>query len=185
MHKWLALALFLVASPAFAQTTRPGETPSALDFEVTTLDGQPKHLGDYAGKVVLVVNTASKCGHTPQYAGLEAMYRKYEDQGLVVLGFPANNFNAQEPGSNLEIAEFCEQNYGVTFPMFSKVSVKGEDQCPLYAYLTSHADPSGEVAWNFEKFLIGRDGEIVGRFKPGVKPDAPEVTAAVESALAE
>ena len=128
-----------------------------------------------------MVNVASRCGFTPQYTGLEATYRKYKDRGLVVLGFPANNFREQEPGTNAEIQEFCKRTYDVTFPMFSKISVKGDDQAPLYQYLTGEI--GGEIEWNFTKFVIGRDGRIVARFPSKVTPDSPEVTAAIEKAL--
>ena len=159
----------------------------ALSFKMDSLDGQPVDLSKYKGKVVLIVNVASKCGFTPQYKGLEGLYEKYNKDGFVILGFPANNFLSQEPGSNAEIAEFCQKNYGVKFDMFSKISVKGTDQCPLYKFLTS-ADTNpqfpGPIGWNFEKFLIGRNGEIVNRFKTRVKPEAPEVTSAIEAELA-
>jgi len=132
------------------------------------------------------VNVASKCGYTPQYAGLESLYRKYKDQGLVVIGFPANNFGAQEPGTNAEIKQFCSTKYNVSFPMYSKVSVKGSDTTPLYQFLTDKsANPGsgGEIQWNFTKFLVDRDGKVVGRFEPAVTPDSPELTGAIEKAL--
>jgi len=136
--------------------------------------------------VLLIVNVASKCGYTPQYAGLEAVYEKYKDKGLVVLGFPANNFKAQEPGSDEEIKTFCTRKYSVTFPMYSKISVAGEDKAPLYQYLTDKAaNPStgGEIKWNFTKFLVGKDGKVVQRFEPAVTPESPDVVAAIEEAL--
>lgn len=157
-----------------------------LDFSVETIDGQKSDLSQYKGKVVLVVNVASKCGLTPQYEQLEALNRKYGEKGLVILGFPANNFGGQEPGTNESIKKFCTSKYGVTFPMFAKVSVKGEDCCPLYKYLTSSAENAeygGEIKWNFTKFLIGRDGKVAGRFEPRTRPDAEEVIRAIESAL--
>ena len=159
----------------------------ALDFTMNRLDGAPVALKQYQGKVVLVVNVASECGLTPQYTGLQALHEKYQGRGLAVLGIPANEFGAQEPGTNAEIASFCKQNYGVTFDMFSKVVVKGEGQCPLYKFLTSKAtNPkfAGPIGWNFEKFLIGRDGQVVARFKPSVAPDEPELVAAIEAELA-
>jgi glutathione peroxidase len=160
---------------------------SALsDISVTTLDGQMQKMGSFLGKATLVVNVASKCGFTPQYKGLEAVYEKYKDQGLVVIGFPANNFLSQEPGTNEEIKTFCSRTYNVTFPMYSKISVKGDDKAPLYQYLTdSNANPKtgGEIKWNFTKFLVGRDGKIIARFGPKVTPDSPEVTSAIENAL--
>jgi glutathione peroxidase len=172
---------------------------------LTRLDGQPDSLAAYAGKVLLVVNVASKCGLTPQYEGLEALYKQYTDQGLVVLGFPANDFGAQEPGTHEEIAEFCKLNYGVSFPLFAKADVTGAAKQPLYAALTAaKPDKVGpaaefrerlkgygmtptedpEVLWNFEKFLIGRDGSVIGRFAPGVTPDDAALVAAIEAALA-
>ena len=158
----------------------------ALNFQMKSLNGKPVDLSKYQGKVVMIVNVASQCGLTPQYKQLEALHEKYADQGLAVLGFPANEFGAQEPGTDTEISEFCTKNYGVKFDMFSKVVVKGEGQCPLYKFLTSsETDPKfpGDIKWNFEKFLIDRNGNIVNRFAPTVKPDAPEVTNAIEAAL--
>ena len=172
---------------AAADEAEQAPTPAALDFEVTSLEGEEVHLGRYHGKVVLVVNTASKCGLTPQYAPLQGLHEKYAEQGLAVLGFPANNFGQQEPGTDEQIEEFCEKNFGVEFDMFSKVSVKGEDICPLYAYLTGEeTNPGfdGPVRWNFEKFLISREGKVVARFAPRTQPNADEVIAAIEAELA-
>src|SRR5882724_7197281 len=149
---------------------------SVHEFTLNSLTGKPVSLADYKGKVLLVVNVASKCGFTPQYEGLEALYKKYKDQGLVVLGFPANNFMGQEPGTNEEIGTFCKSKYGVTFPMFSKISVKGDDKAPLYQFLTS---TGGEIPWNFTKFLVGKDGKPIERFSPKVTPDAAELTSAI------
>lgn len=155
-----------------------------LDQTMKRLDGTEQSLRDYAGQVLLIVNVASKCGYTPQYAKLEALYRQYRDRGFSVLGFPANNFGAQEPGSDAEIAEFCSVNYGVTFPMFSKISVKGDDIHPLYAAITSLPEPiGGEVRWNFQKYLVDRNGKVVAKFDPRTEPDAPEVIQAIESVL--
>ena len=153
------------------------------DFTMDSIDGRPVPLAEYKGKVALVVNVASRCGFTPQYTALEAAYRQYKDRGLVVLGFPANNFMNQEPGTDAEIQEFCKRKYDVTFPVFSKISVLGDDKAPLYKYLTSVV--GGEIEWNFTKFVIGRDGSIVARFPSKVRPDSPEVTAAIEKALAQ
>jgi len=150
---------------------------------MTTIDGKPAPLSQFKGKVVLVVNVASRCGLTPQYAGLEKLYRKYKDRGFVVVGVPANNFGGQEPGTNEEIAEFCKRTYDVTFPMMAKVSVKGDDMHPLYKFLT--AAKGGDIRWNFTKFLVGKDGRVLERFEPRVDPDAPEVVAAIERALAQ
>jgi glutathione peroxidase len=159
---------------------------SIYDFTLKNIDGKDTSLAEYHGKVLLVVNVASRCGYTPQYEGLEKIYLKYKDRGLVILGFPANNFMSQEPGTNEEIKTFCSLKYNVTFPMFAKISVKGDDMHPLYKYLTDkQTDPQfgGDVKWNFNKFLVGRDGRIIGRFEPAVKPESPEVTQAIEKAL--
>jgi glutathione peroxidase len=154
-------------------------------FTLNSIDGKPAPLADYKGKVVLLVNVASQCGYTPQYSALESIYEKYKDQGFVILGFPANNFGAQEPGTNEEIKTFCTRKYSVTFPMYSKISVKGDDQAPLYAYLTKQTGPgiSGEIKWNFTKFLVDRDGKVIQRFEPAVTPDSQEVTGAIEKQL--
>jgi glutathione peroxidase len=159
------------------------QAASLHDFTMNSIEGRPVPLAQYKGKVALVVNVASRCGFTPQYAELEAMYRRYKDRGLVVLGFPANNFMNQEPGTDAEIKEFCERKYDVTFPMFSKISVRGQDKAPLYQFLTSQM--GGEIEWNFTKFVVGKNGQVVARFPSRVKPDAPEVVAAIEKALAE
>ncbi len=159
---------------------------SVYDFTLDSIDGQPAPLAEYKGKVLLLVNVASKCGFTPQYTALEALYEKYKGQGLVVIGFPANNFMAQEPGTNEEIKTFCTRKYNVTFPMYTKISVKGNDKAPLYQFLTdSGANPTtgGEIKWNFTKFLVARDGKVISRFEPAVKPDSPEVVGAIEKAL--
>jgi glutathione peroxidase len=159
---------------------------SVYDYSMTSIEGKAIPLSTYKGKVLLIVNVASRCGFTPQYKDLEALYRKYQDQGFTILGFPANNFLGQEPGTDAEIKAFCTLNYGVTFPMFSKISVKGDDQHPLYRYLTSdEANPStsGGVKWNFQKYLVGRDGKVLAMFGSRVKPLSEEVTAAVEIAL--
>ena len=159
----------------------------ALNFTMDSLEGKPVKLSEYQGKVVLIVNVASKCGLTPQYEDLEATHKKYHEKGLTVLGFPANEFGKQEPGSNKEIAEFCQKNYGVEFPMFSKVVVKGEGQCDLYKFLTAkETNPkfAGDISWNFEKFLLNRKGEVVARFKPQVSPTDEKVIKAIEDELA-
>lgn len=154
------------------------------DISFKTMDGADASLKDYAGKVVLVVNVASKCGLTKQYAALEELYKKYVSQGFVVLGFPCNDFKEQEPGTNEEIKAFCTANYAVTFPLFDKLHVKGPEQAPLYAALTGpEAKFPGDVKWNFGKFLIGRDGEVLARFEPKITPDDPALVAAVETAL--
>jgi glutathione peroxidase len=154
------------------------------DISVKTIDGQEKSLGDYAGNVLLIVNVASYCGYTGQYSGLENLNKKYRDQGLRVLGFPCNDFGAQEPGSNEEIVQFCDRNYGVTFDLFDKVNARGGDKHPLYARLTSSVEPKGDVSWNFEKFLISKNGEIVARFKSGTTPESSELISIIEKELA-
>lgn len=175
----------------------PAETPSKesatvnkniYDFKMKDIDGKEIPLKHFKGKVVMVVNVASHCGYTPQYEQLEAIYKKYKHQGLVILGFPANNFHGQEPGTNEEIKTFCTSKFGVTFPMFAKISVKGEDIDPLYQYLTSKDDDpqfAGDITWNFNKFLIDKHGNIIDRFDSKIKPDDETVTSALESALKE
>ena len=156
------------------------------EFTLNSIDGQPTPLAQFKGKAVLLVNVASRCGFTPQYAGLEALYQNYKDKGLVVLGFPANNFLWQEPGTNEEIKAFCSTKYRVTFPMFAKVSVKGGNQAPLYQFLTGKkANPStgGAVGWNFTKFLADRNGKVIARFGSKVAPESPELVKAIEAAL--
>lgn len=158
------------------------------DIPVNMLSGQPSSLADanLAGKTLLVVNVASKCGLTPQYAGLEALHERFADQGFSVVGFPCNQFGGQEPGSAEEIAEFCSANYGVSFPMFEKIDVNGGGRHPIYTELTAATDASGEsgdVQWNFEKFLVGPDGAVLGRFRPLTTPDAPELVSAIEASL--
>ncbi|MEU5178521.1 glutathione peroxidase [Streptomyces longwoodensis] len=159
---------------------------SPLDVRIGALKGGDAELSQYDGKVVLVVNVASKCGLTPQYTALERIHEQYADRGFTVLGVPCNQFLGQEPGSAEEIAEFCSATYGVTFPLTEKVDVNGEDRHPLYARLVDVADAeghTGDIRWNFEKFLVGRDGRVVARFSPQTEPDAPEVLAAIEAQL--
>lgn len=177
------LTYFLIIMFAFGLAMVKSNT--FYEFEVKTIDGDMITLNEYKGKVVLVVNVASKCGFTPQYEGLQALYEKYKDDGLVILGFPANNFKGQEPGSDEEIKEFCTLEYGVEFPMFSKVSVVGEDQDELFTYLTSQPNPDfeGEIKWNFEKFLIDREGNLQRRFRSNVEPLNEDIVAAVEKEL--
>ena len=154
---------------------------SIYEFTMNDIDGKPMPLSSLKGKVVLFVNVASKCGYTPQYEGLEALYKKYKDKDFVIVGVPANNFGSQEPGSNEEIKEFCSRKYSVTFPMLAKVSVNGSDTTPLYQYFT--ASKGGDVKWNFTKFLVGKDGQVASRFEPAVAPQSPELAAAIENAL--
>jgi glutathione peroxidase len=178
--------LILILTLCVACASLSAEPKSIYDFTMRSIDGQQVSLKTYHGKVVLLVNVASRCGFTPQYAGLEALYEKYKDRGLVIVGVPANNFMFQEPGTDEEIKKFCSSKYNVTFPMMSKVSVKGDDKTPLYVFLTAKdTDPqfSGDIKWNFTKFLFDRNGKPVARFEPNVTPDSPQVTAAIESAL--
>lgn len=154
------------------------------DIAVKNIAGKSETFADYQGKVLLIVNVASYCGYTPQYKGLEQLNQDYREQGLRVLGFPCNDFGAQEPGTNEEIAKFCETSYGVSFDMMDKVHAKGSEQHPLYQILTKAVEPKGDVAWNFEKFLIGKQGEVVARFGSGVTPTSPELIQAIEAELA-
>ena len=158
---------------------------SIYSFTFKDIDGNETNFEKYEGNVLLIVNVASKCGYTPQYEGLQKIYEDYKDQGLVIVGFPANNFKGQEPGSNEDIKQFCTLEYGVEFPMASKVSVIGDDQDPIFSYLTNlpNQDFDGDIKWNFEKFLINKDGELVRRFRSSVKPESEELTSAIESLL--
>jgi glutathione peroxidase len=172
---------------SFAAVVASAQTKSIYSFTMRSIDGNEVNLSSFKGKVVMVVNVASRCGFTPQYSALETVYEKYKDRGLVIVGVPANNFAQQEPGSNEEIKKFCSTKYNVTFPMMAKVSVKGDDKTPLYQYFTDSAqDPKfgGDIKWNFTKFLVDRNGNIVARFEPATTPDSAEVTAAIESTLA-
>ena len=164
----------MLSSSAFAAS-------SIHEFTLPSIDGAPAPLAAYTGKVVLIVNVASQCGYTPQYAGLEKLYETYKDRGLVIAGFPANNFGAQEPGTNDEIKTFCSRNYHVTFPMYAKISVKGGDQAPLYRFLTGTG--GGDIKWNFTKFLVDGNGKVIGRFESSVTPDSPDLVNAIEKAL--
>ena len=177
---------FAAALCAFAlvQLLSAADAPSMLDIPLKDINGKATSLKAYKGKALLIVNVASQCALTPQYAGLEALHKKYEARGLAVLGFPCNDFGAQEPGTNAEIKQFCSSRYMVTFPLFDKVHAKGPEQHPLYTALTGKSSPfPGDVGWNFAKFLVGRDGKILKRFDPDVEPDAAEVTKAIEAAL--
>jgi len=183
MRSLLSLALLFGALTA---VTDAKDADHALDFKAKTIDGQPADLADYKGKVVLVVNTASKCGLTPQYAGLQQLYESHKDEGLVVLGFPCNQFGLQEPGTEAEIKQFCDSKYNVSFPMFSKIEVNGKGADPLYKYLTSkNVKPAGDgpISWNFEKFLIDREGNLVHRFSPRTKPSDDELVSAIKEEL--
>jgi glutathione peroxidase len=168
------------------QAAEPLTERSVLDFTMTSIDDEPVPLSKYRSKVLLIVNVASYCGNTKQYASLEKLYTTYHDSGLEILAFPANNFGSQEPGTNEEIKQFCSTKYGVSFPLFSKISVRGDDQHPLYRFLTSEStNPRfpGSVKWNFQKYLISRDGEIIGKFAPGKDPLSPDIVSAIDDAL--
>jgi glutathione peroxidase len=159
---------------------------SVHEFTLDAINGTPTPLASFKGKVMLIVNVASQCGYTPQYEGLQALYAKYKDQALVITGFPANNFGGQEPGTNAEIGAFCKSKFGVTFPMFSKISVEGSDKAPLYQFLTDkkvNPKTGGEIQWNFTKFLVDRDGKVIQRFEPDVEPLSSGLVSAVEAAL--
>ncbi len=180
-----ALVVGLVALPLTLSLA--GDKPATLDVKMKSLDGKDANLSQYRGKVVMIVNVASKCGLTPQYEQLETVYAKYAKDGLVILGVPCNQFGLQEPGTAEEIRQFCQSKYNVTFPMLAKVEVNGDGACDLYKHLTSlDVKPKGpgKISWNFEKFILGRNGEVVARFAPRTKPDAPEVIQAIEAELA-
>jgi glutathione peroxidase len=186
--KRIAPLFFILCSTfsAFADTPqnqKPATSPDYLQYPLETITGDTVKLADYRGKVVLIVNVASKCGNTPQYAGLEALYKKYKGRGFVILGFPANNFKSQEPGSNKEILEFCQSNYNVTFPLMAKISVKDSLQHPLYAYLTKQSPFPGEITWNFNKFLLDQKGTVVARYESKVQPDDARLVEKIEALL--
>ena len=179
MRRLFALFVF-----ALCAALLPAQQKSIYDFTLKSIDHQPVNLSSFTGKVVLIVNVASKCGYTPQYTALEALYEKYKDRGFVIVGVPANNFMQQEPGTDAEIKTFCTSKYEVSFPIFDKIHVKGTEQAPLYAALCGPGSKfPGDVKWNFGKFLIGRNGEVLARFEPGVKPDNPAIISAVVEAL--
>ena len=183
----IALLFAAVFSFQHLETTASARAKSVLDFKVRDIDGKNVKLKKFKGSVLLVVNVASQCGYTPQYEGMQATYSKYKDKGFEILAFPANNFGGQEPGTATEIKEFCESKYKVTFPLFAKISVKGDDQAPLYKFLTSketNPDFAGDITWNFNKFLVDRKGKVVARFTSKDKPDGEAVTAAIEKYLA-
>lgn len=177
----------VVKAPTDSAAQEKNNQPaSPLDFSVKTIDGKEQNLSEYKGKVVLIVNVASRCGYTPQYEALEALYKQYADRGLVILGFPANNFKSQEPGTNAQIKTFCTSKYGVTFPMMSKISVAGEDKAPLYKYLTEKqtaGEFAGEIGWNFNKFLVDRNGNLIARYNSKTTPNDHAVTEEIEKAL--
>ena len=185
-NKTTAVGLTAILLCFFNLLLMAGTAASIYDFKMLDIDGNKVPLEKFKGKVVLIVNVASKCGFTPQYKGLQEIYSKYLEKGFVILGFPANNFRQQEPGTNAEIKKFCTVNYGVQFPMFAKISVLGEDIHPLYRFLTGkETDPefAGDIRWNFDKFLIDKNGAIISRFHPKIKPQDPELIKAIETAL--
>jgi len=187
LHRLLGLALLVLSTGCVAQKTKEVPVNNLYDIEAKTIAGETIKLGNYKGKVLLIVNTASKCGFTGQYDGLQKLYETYSERGFVILGFPSNDFLRQEPGNNDEIASFCKINYGVTFPLFEKISVKGDNQHSLYAFLTSketNPEFGGKVSWNFNKFLISSEGKIINRFGSRTKPDDKDLIAAIEGALA-
>ena len=188
MSRLTTLALVAGVLPISIGTANAADkAPPALNFKMKSLDGKEVDLTKYQGKVVMVVNVASKCGLTPQYKQLQALYETHEKDGLVILGFPCNQFRHQEPGTAEEIQKFCTVNYGVSFPLFAKIEVNGDGACPLYKHLTAldvKPKGSGKISWNFEKFVIGRSGEVLARFAPQTKPDAPEVLKVIEDELA-
>ncbi|MDZ7692085.1 MAG: glutathione peroxidase [Balneolaceae bacterium] len=179
------LSIFLVISLVSLTSGIDEKVESVHDFELNNIEGENIPLKKFDGKVLLIVNTASECGYTPQYEGLQALYENYKDKGVEVLGFPANNFGGQEPGTDGEIKQFCKVNYGVTFPMFSKISVKGNDINPLFDYLTQQQNPdfTGEIKWNFEKFLVSKDGKLLRRFRSDVTPQSDQIINAIDNAL--
>ena len=193
---WIAVGAGIVvvavlAQSAVAKSSKTPKLPEAsmravdiYQFRVSTIDGKPRSLADFKGKTLLIVNTASQCGNTPQYKSLETLYEKYKAQGFEVLAFPANNFGGQEPGSNAEIKTFCATHYKTSFPLFAKLSVKGKDIAPLYQYLTTESGFPGDVSWNFTKFLVAPDGKVVARYAPKLDPLMAEVTAKIESTIA-
>ncbi len=177
----LLTALFITSSSARAQDG--SEASSVHSYSMKTINGDDKKLADYAGYTLLIVNTASRCGYTPQYESLETLYREYKDKGLRILAFPANNFGGQEPGTNEQILEFCKTKFDVSFDLFSKISVKGEDIDPLYAYLTGKSGFNGDIRWNFTKFIVDGNGKVVARFETKVDPLSDSVKQAIEKSL--
>jgi glutathione peroxidase len=179
------VASSLMGSHAVTVGVSPKEPNTIYDFTVKNIDGKDVPLSKFKGKVLLVVNVASKCGNTPQYAGLEKLYKEQHKNGFAILGFPANQFGGQEPGSDAEIKEFCSKTYDVNFPMFSKIVVKGDGEHPLYKWMIATGPRQEDIEWNFAKFLIGRDGKVIARFSPKTQPDSPEITDAIQKALAD
>lgn len=178
------ITVFLTAVMSAQENKKMTDAPF-YSFTMKTLEGKDRSLAEYKGKVVMVVNTASFCGYTPQYKDLETLYKQYKEKGFVIIGFPANNFGKQEPGTDKDIATFCERNYGVSFPMFSKISVKGDDIHPLYKYLTTETRFKEDISWNFTKFIVDKNGVVVAKYASKVKPTEKEVTSKIDELLAE
>ncbi|MFZ4619924.1 MAG: glutathione peroxidase [Bacteroidota bacterium] len=178
-----AVSVFMLTLVTAQESKKMTEAPF-YGFTMKTLEGKDRSLAEYKGKVVMVVNTASFCGYTPQYKDLETLYKQFKDKGFVIIGFPANNFGKQEPGTDKDIAVFCERNYGVSFPMFSKISVKGDDIHPLYKYLTTSTQFKEDIAWNFTKFIIDKNGNVAAKYASKVKPTEKEVTSKIDELLA-
>lgn len=181
----LLTLMFGACKPGYSAETSTGSDAMApvYSFTLNDIDGKSLALNTFTGKVMLLVNTASLCGNTPQYEGLQTLYKQYRERGLEILAFPANNFGKQEPGTNEEIKSFCYTKYALEFPLFSKISVKGQDMHPLYHYLTTQSPFPGEIEWNFQKFLVNRQGEIIARYRPGLKPLSPQIVEDIERAL--
>ncbi|TVQ06588.1 MAG: glutathione peroxidase [Balneolaceae bacterium] len=175
----------VIVTLLFLMLSKSEQTGGVYQYELNLINGEKISLSEFEGDVLLIVNTASECGYTRQYSGLQKLYEQYSDKGLKILGFPANNFGGQEPGTDEEIAQFCEMNFGVKFPLFSRISVRGDDQHPLFTMLTNVENPdfTGDISWNFEKFLIDRNGNLVRRFKSNVEPDSEELLSAVDALL--
>lgn len=173
----------LASSTSHVQTDHESQATQIYDFTMEDIDGKPRTLREFKGKVMMVVNTASFCGNTPQYEDLQTLYEQYRDQGFTILAFPANDFGQQEPGNNKEIAEFCYTKYSLEFPLFSKITVLGDQKHPLYRYLTEHTSFPGEIKWNFQKFLVDRQGQVIARYAPKQQPLTPEIVEDIEKAL--
>lgn len=175
--------MYLITSTSQGHVDHDAPSTQIYDFTMNDIDGKPRQLREFEGQVVMIVNTASFCGNTPQYAGLQTLYERYRDQGFTILAFPANDFGKQEPGDNKEIAEFCYTKYSLEFPLFSKITVVGDQKHPLYRYLTEHTPFQGEITWNFQKFLVNRQGEVIARYAPKEQPLTPQIVGDIEKAL--
>jgi len=175
--------IVLITSASQGQVDQKMQSTPIYNFTMDDIDGKPRPLGEFKGKVMMIVNTASFCGNTPQYAGLQTLYERYRDQGFTILAFPANDFGKQEPGDNKEIAEFCYTKYSLEFPLFSKITVLGDQKHPLYRYLTEDTPFKGEIKWNFQKFLVNQQGKVIARYEPGQKPLTPQIVGDIEKAL--